>query len=134
MSHTVVFKGNGRKAQCEPNPDYPDGIALDICEGLQTSCLVRLPYPAKECGIHMVRCNDCGMSVAITAAGRPDDPISVRIPCQPRWRGKLGPISWHPQSACRRTHLPPAFWGSSCMYALTRRPFQVGRRFQFRGQ
>ena len=81
---SVEFKPSGRgKARSAPNPDYPDGCHVDITEG-QTGCSVALPYPAPECGAWIVRCAACGMSVAITAAGRPDDPRSVRIPCKGR--------------------------------------------------
>jgi hypothetical protein len=81
---SIEFKPSGRgKARCAPNPDYPDGCSIDATEG-QTGCSVDLPYPAPECGAWIVRCAACGMSAAITAAGRPDDPRSVRIPCKER--------------------------------------------------
>ena len=83
QTHTVEFVPSGRgKARCEPNPDYPNGIdSIDIALG-GASCKVELPYPAPECGYFVVRCKLCGFSAAITAAGRPDDPKSVTIPCQ----------------------------------------------------
>jgi predicted RNA-binding Zn-ribbon protein involved in translation (DUF1610 family) len=81
---SIEWRRSGRgKAQCPPDPDYPNGCHVDISEG-QTSCMVNLPYPAPECGAWIVRCAACGMSAAITAAGRPDDPRSVRIPCKGR--------------------------------------------------
>jgi hypothetical protein len=81
--HQVDFVRSGRgKAQCAPNPAYPIGIDVDVSRG-QPSCIVALPYPAPECGHYVVRCALCAMSVAITAAGRPDDPKSVKIPCMP---------------------------------------------------
>ena len=83
-THTVEFVPSGRgKAQCAPDPAYPDGIDLDVSLGA-ASCKVDLPYPAPECGHFIVRCGLCGFSAAITAAGRPDDPKSVTIPCQTR--------------------------------------------------
>jgi len=45
------------------------------------NCLVELPYPAPECGYWHIKCATCGMVVAITAVGRPDDPVRVKIPC-----------------------------------------------------
>jgi len=85
MAYTLEFKKSGRgKAQCPPDPNYPNGIALDATERGRSkdTCLVTLPYPAAECGAWIVRCSDCAMSVAVTAAGRPDDPISVRMSCK----------------------------------------------------
>lgn len=81
-AHTIEFQPSGRgKARCAPNPDYPKGKAVDASEG-HTACDVELPYPASECGAWIVRCKACGMSAAVTAAGRPDDPISVKIACK----------------------------------------------------
>jgi len=83
MSHRVHFQPSGRgKAQCAPNPLYPKGIALDGSKPGQLSCTVTLPYPAPECGMWLVFCDQCPMSVMITAAGRIDDPVSVRVRCQ----------------------------------------------------
>jgi hypothetical protein len=55
-------------------------------------CFVKLPYPAVRVGMWRVACETCGVSVVVTAAGRPDDPRSVRIPCQ-----KLGATGEFPQ-------------------------------------
>lgn len=80
----VKWAPSGRgKAQCAPNPHYPDGIAIDATEPGEKSCFVELPYPAPECGTWIISCSKCQMHVHITAAGRPDDPISVRIACRP---------------------------------------------------
>lgn len=80
--HDVRFEASGRgKAQCAPDSRYPDGVDLDPTRPGEQSCLVALPYPAPECGMFMVDCHLCRMTVAITAAGRPDDPRSVRLPC-----------------------------------------------------
>lgn len=81
QTHYVEFRASGRgKAQCPPDPAFPDGIALDAC-GERPGCHVDLPYPAPECGHFVITCVLCRMCVAVTAAGRPDDPVSVRIPC-----------------------------------------------------
>lgn len=79
----VAWVGNGRKAQCSPNPEYPEGVEVDISAGAKASCRVDLPYPAPECGVWTIKCEDCGLFTAVTAAGRPDDPISLRVPCRP---------------------------------------------------
>lgn len=87
----VEFVPSGRgQAQCPPNPHYPHGIDASAAREGEASCKVDLPYPAPECGHWVVRCRLCAMSVAITAAGRPDDPRSVTIPCQ---FPKGGPVS-----------------------------------------
>lgn len=71
----------GREPQCAPNPAYPDGKDLDCSFGEAKTCFTELPYPAQRCGIYVVECEKCGMRVAITTAGRPDDPRSVKIAC-----------------------------------------------------
>lgn len=84
-AHIVQFRASGRgKAQCPPNPNFPNGIEVDASMGEQ-GCVVALPYPAPECGLWIINCAACGGGgVAITAAGRADDPKSVKIPCQNR--------------------------------------------------
>lgn len=78
----VDFRKSGRgKAQCEADPNYPHGIELH-CPGVAVSCKVALPYPAPECGWWEVECLSCGYLMIVTAAGRADDPVSVRLPCQ----------------------------------------------------
>ncbi len=70
-----------REPQCKPNPDYPDGIDIDVTQGEETTCTVALPYPARRCGLYIVACTLCGYRMALTTAGRPDDPRSVKLPC-----------------------------------------------------
>lgn len=83
MIQEVKFVASGRgKAQCEPDPAYPDGKAIDASDGIGRACLVKLPYPAPECGVFYITCFTCRGIVAVTAAGRPDDPVSVNIPCR----------------------------------------------------
>jgi hypothetical protein len=41
-----------------------------------------LPYPAKRIGHYRIECELCGLRVACTTAGRPDDPRSIRIACK----------------------------------------------------
>ena len=81
-AHTVEFQPSGRgKAQCPPNPNFPKGTPVDCSDG-GIACTKDLPYPAPECGVWIVRCKACGMSVGVTAAGRPDDPTKVTMPCK----------------------------------------------------
>jgi len=80
MPHDVRFVPSGRgKAQCAPDPTYPNGLDIVIKE--RPACTVNLPYPAAECGHWEITCTKCGLTVAVTAAGRPDDPKSVQLPC-----------------------------------------------------
>jgi hypothetical protein len=83
MAHQITFRPSGRgKAQCAPNPEFPNGVAINMTTGADDAyCGVPLPYPAPECGAWVVTCECCSMTVAITAAGRPDDPVSVLLPC-----------------------------------------------------
>lgn len=49
-AHSVEFKLSGRgKAQCPPNPNFPNGVKVDVSDGL-IACTKDLPYPATECG------------------------------------------------------------------------------------
>ena len=80
----VEWVDGQREPQCPPNPDYPDGKPIDMTVPGQRSCFTELPYPAKRCGYFVVTCETCGLRVAITTAGRPDDPKSARLGCQPR--------------------------------------------------
>jgi len=77
----IEWHDHGREPQCPPNPDFPDGVDIDITDGARPACATLLPYPAKRCGYYVVRCKVCGMSVVITTAGRPDDPRSVWMAC-----------------------------------------------------
>lgn len=79
---TITFEPSGRgKAQCPSDPNYPKGIAVPCPPNLVVSCFVELPYPAPECGLWIITCDRCECSMAVTAAGRPDDPVSVYMPC-----------------------------------------------------
>lgn len=80
-SFTIVWIDSGREPKCAPNPAFPDGIDLDAA-GPGPSCKVDLPYPARRCGFFKVECKVCGYRIAITTAGRADDPRSVTVPCQ----------------------------------------------------
>lgn len=81
MTLTVEFKASGRgKAQCGPNPEYPDGVDINLANGVK-GCQADIPYPAPECGIWIVKCDVCKQSIGITAAGRPDDPKSIELAC-----------------------------------------------------
>jgi hypothetical protein len=87
--HKVRWVDYHREPKEKTDPWYPNGIDLDLVTGEPffrddnvKSCKVDLPYPAKRCGIYMVKCQTCGCNVGVTTAGRPDDPKSVRIPCK----------------------------------------------------
>lgn len=84
MSIKVIFLPSGRgQAQCPSNPEYPDGIEIDASAPNRLSCTVLLPYPAPECGLWHLECSVCGKTFGITAAGRRDDPVSVKVECGP---------------------------------------------------
>lgn len=85
MSLNISWLWRSREpAKSPPNPQYPDGIDLDVSRGLHAVCSVRLPYPAKGLGVWMVTCTTCGLKIAVTATGRPDDPRSVKVACKRR--------------------------------------------------
>lgn len=80
----VTFLDSGREAQCPPNPAYPDGMNIDLTSGALQWCGVELPYPAPRCGMMVIECETCGVHNAVTVAGRPDDPRTVRMACRRR--------------------------------------------------
>lgn len=99
MSFSVKWIDSGREQQCQPDPDFPTGKHIDVLTPLGAttevrvdsrdaspyrpdSCYCALPYPAARCGLYLVDCERCGVRVGVTTAGRPDDPKSIRIPCQ----------------------------------------------------
>lgn len=82
MRAEISFLTSGRKPQCPPNPAHPLGIDVDISEGATRTCKATLPYPAAGCGAWMVKCLDCGYVAAVTAAGRVDDPRTVKFACK----------------------------------------------------
>jgi hypothetical protein len=71
----------GREPACAPDPTYPNGIDVVIGDIDKPGCSTELPYPAPRCGLFFVQCKTCGTNAIITTAGRPDDPRSVRLPC-----------------------------------------------------
>lgn len=80
--HTVTWLDLNREPQVAPNPDFPKGKDIVLAHPGRARCKVELPYPAKRCGIYMVRCFTCGLVVGVTTAGRPDDPRSVTLECK----------------------------------------------------
>jgi hypothetical protein len=77
---TVKFIDRGYETACPPNPLFPDGKDVDVSRGA-VSCKVDLPYPAPRCGYMSITCLLCGVRIAITVAGRRDDPRTLRVPC-----------------------------------------------------
>jgi hypothetical protein len=84
MKHQIEWIDRGGEPRNPPDPAHPHGIDVDLAGAARTTCLVNLPYPtAKRLGLYVVKCSECGLSVAITTAGRPDDPRSVKLACKP---------------------------------------------------
>jgi len=77
----ITFLDSGREPQCAPNPAYPNGMDVDLSFGGQY-CTVTLPYPAPRCGAMVIKCEICGLCNAVTVAGRPDDPRTVKMGCK----------------------------------------------------
>lgn len=81
MRSKIAFVSTGRLPQCPPDPAYPLGIDIDLSGGATKTCKTSLPYPAPCCGTWIVVCDDCGYGVAVTAAGRIDDPRTLKVAC-----------------------------------------------------
>lgn len=89
MTFLTKFLDSGREPQCPPNPAHPNGIDIDARAPEKRSeeyphCCYGVPYPAPRCGVYLVECEQCGERVAITVAGRPDDPRSLTMLCKKR--------------------------------------------------
>lgn len=87
MSHVSLLRAvwidGGREPRNPPNPAYPDGIDVDLSNGATRACSVQLRHPAPRCGTYLVVCRACGVRVAVTTAGRADDPRTVTVACKP---------------------------------------------------
>ena len=79
--HIIKWTDHQRAPKIQSNPLYPQGVDVDISDGAFITCTINLPYPAKRCGLYTVSCKVCEMSIALTTAGRRDDPRSVTIQC-----------------------------------------------------
>jgi hypothetical protein len=79
----IQWIDKNREPECAPDPDFPEGIDLDMTKG-ERGCVALLPYPAKRCGYYAVQCRSCGMTAIVTTAGRADDPRSVKLACEGR--------------------------------------------------
>jgi hypothetical protein len=82
--HVVDWIDRGFEPKELPNPDYPNGIDVDLTAGMDPSCTVKLPYPAKRIGYYLITCTKCRSKTIVTTAGRRDDPRSVRLACKQR--------------------------------------------------
>ena len=98
----IEFHDTGRLPQNPPDPRYPDGVDLDVSQGAAATCTVPLPSPAPfgHVGLWLLCCEICGYKAAISAAGRPDDPRSVTLPClnAPRRKPLAKPFRYPPQA------------------------------------
>lgn len=80
----VEWLDGHREPQCPPDPQFPDGIDMDLSDGAERTCSTPVPYPSPRCGLLFIECSICGIRVGVTTAGRPDDARSVKIPCKIR--------------------------------------------------
>lgn len=79
----MIFLDSGRTATRKPNQKFPDGMDVDLrADPEQKHCCTNVPYPAPRVGAYNIFCNKCKLRVAVTVAGRPDDPRTVTMPCK----------------------------------------------------
>lgn len=78
---SVDWVDKGFESRIDPNPDFPEGQDVDCSEGFMPACRTDLPYPAERCGMFVVSCKRCGQRIAVTTAGRTDDPRSLKMRC-----------------------------------------------------
>lgn len=82
MKHEIKWVDHKLEPRVKPNPDYPNGIDMDVSKGASVTCTVALPYPARRIGHYRIQCTQCGIVVGCTTAGRADDPRSIKIACK----------------------------------------------------
>jgi hypothetical protein len=81
MTLKATWADGHREPQCAPDPQFPNGVDIDVSDGAARTCSIEVAYPAPRCGHYIIRCDVCGMNSAITTAGRPDDPRKVTFGC-----------------------------------------------------
>jgi hypothetical protein len=79
---TVDWIDGHRTSEQAADPAWPDGWAADVALDAPRACRVELPCPAAGRGMWVVVCTKCGFAFSLAAAGRADDPRSVRVPCK----------------------------------------------------
>ena len=79
----VAIRWIDRECESQRAPDraYPNGIDIDMSRCKARTCTIRLPYPAKRCGVYIVDCA-CGNQIAVSTAGHTDDPRSLTLSCK----------------------------------------------------
>ena len=80
-----ISRDGGRKPQVMPNPAFPHGVDVDGSDHEKPTCQAALPYvlwPERGLGMLLIKCKQCGVTAGVTTAGRPDDPVSLRINCK----------------------------------------------------
>jgi hypothetical protein len=82
MNHVIKWIDRYAEPTQPPDPRYPDGVDVDLSSGAEKTCSLTLGYPARRIGVYSIRCVACGLTVAITTAGRPDDPRSIKLACK----------------------------------------------------
>ena len=100
MTFKIEWIDKHREPTCPAMPEYPNGIDVTFAKPGQKSCKVDVPYPAKRCGMYVIECEECGLRVAATTAGRADDPRSVRIPCEKRRDALTESTTLYVEQAC----------------------------------
>ena len=83
MAFEIKWLDRGVEPRRPPDPAYPlgkDFVAVDNPDA--PTCKTPLDYPAPRCGYYAVKCLDCGLTLVLTTAGRPDDPRSLEINCR----------------------------------------------------
>lgn len=83
MTLQVQWHDGGREPSSPPDPGAPHGVVVDLSNHAVRTCKTSLPYPARRCGTYVIACDVCGLTAAVTTAGRADDPYLVQVACKP---------------------------------------------------
>jgi len=86
LSATWLPRSGGRPPTQPADPAWPKGQDIDFADGRSDvpTCAATLPWVDNKIGLYLVDCSFCGQRVAITVAGRKDDPLATRLVCMPR--------------------------------------------------
>ena len=81
-----IPRDGGRQPRVAPDPTLPNGKVVDFIHDPDLpSCVGKLPYvlwPERGIGLLLIKCRRCGVTAAVTTAGRPDDPTSLTQNCK----------------------------------------------------
>ena len=78
------FSGQRPDGDAQTEPEYSLTEWMSICAPIRSksTAVPMCPIRHRAVGAYNIFCNKCKLRVAVTVAGRPDDPRTVTMPCK----------------------------------------------------